>query len=284
MKVADIGEVQTALSYLDPSDRDLWVRLGMAVKVELGAAGFDVWDEWSSSALNYKAKAAKSTWKSFKDSGRVGIGTLFFLAKERGYQPSGEAHVLTAEEIAARHERQAAAERAIVEEQARVSDKALGIWRKLPDSGKSDYLQRKGVGAFGVRFAKGGAIALPAVDVGGKLWGLQFIQADGNKVFLSGMRKHGCFHRIKGGSVLAFAEGYATGATIHMATGWSVMVCFTGENLKPVAVSAREKWPERVFVVCGDDDRSNPKNPGRKHASEVASLVGAKLVFPEFDS
>lgn len=283
LTIADPSDVRDALSFLDPDDRDLWVKMGMAVKVELGAAGFDLWDEWSSTAPNYNAKAAKSSWKSFKDSGRLGIGTLFYLAAERGYKRKGEAHVMTPAEIAERKAKREAAERAIVDEQEQVAAKALAIWNKLPMEGASEYLTRKKVRAFGLRFAKDGAIAVPFVDFSGKLWGLQFIQADGTKRFMSGMAKAGHFHRIKGAGVLAVAEGYATAATIHMATGWTVLVAFTAENLLPVAVAAREKWPERTMIICGDNDQDTPGNPGRAWAEKAGAAVDAAVVLPNFD-
>lgn len=44
------SRVARALSYVSPDDRELWVRIAMAVKSELGESGFDVWDAWSQGA------------------------------------------------------------------------------------------------------------------------------------------------------------------------------------------------------------------------------------------
>jgi hypothetical protein len=79
-------EIRAMLAYVPAGERETWVRMGMAVKAELGDAGFDLWDAWSQSADNYDARAARDTWRSIKD-GPVGIGTLVHLAKENGWQP-----------------------------------------------------------------------------------------------------------------------------------------------------------------------------------------------------
>ena len=278
----DPAEVQAALTYIDASERDTWLKVGMGIKAELGSWGFELWDAWSQSdAAGYKPKDAKSVWKSFKDSGRVGIGTVFYLAGLNGWKRDSQPHQLTAEEIAARAARREAAELAVIAEQEATAARAATIWAGLPDHGNAAYLDKKRVRAFGLRFSRG-AVVVPVVDFGGKLWGLQFIQSDGSKVFLSSMKKQGNFHRIKGGAVLAIAEGYATAATIHLATGWTVLVAFDSSNLEPVATGARTKWPDREMIICGDDDVETKGNPGRSHAIKAAGLVRARVVFPDF--
>lgn len=57
---------RAALSYLDSSDRVLWVKMGQALKSEFGDDGFDLFDNWSGQASNYDAKAVKATWRGFK--------------------------------------------------------------------------------------------------------------------------------------------------------------------------------------------------------------------------
>lgn len=65
-------------------EREIWITIGMALKSELGDGGFSLFDEWSKQAHNYKSKAVKSVWRSFKGSG-VAIGSLVRLAKEHGW-------------------------------------------------------------------------------------------------------------------------------------------------------------------------------------------------------
>jgi putative DNA primase/helicase len=78
--------IEQALSFIPADDRDTWIKCGMAIKAELGDAGFDAWDWWSAAADNYRARDAAASWRSFKASDGVGIGTLFHTAKQNGYQ------------------------------------------------------------------------------------------------------------------------------------------------------------------------------------------------------
>ena len=42
---------------------------------------------------------------------------------------------------------------------------------------------------------------------------------------------------------IILAENYASGASLHMATGKPVAVAFTAENLTPVAEALRKEFP-----------------------------------------
>lgn len=83
-----------------------------------------------------------------------------------------------------------------------------------------------------------------------QLSSLQFIDADGNKRFLSGGRVTGCYHAIgtPNGSI-CIAEGHATGASIYQATGREVAVAFDCGNLESVARAIRAKCPDTQIVA-----------------------------------
>ena len=87
--------------YAIPADlpRDEWVRAGMAAH-DAGIQ-FDDFDQWSAQAANYDAKAARSTWRSFKPGKGVGAGTLFSIAKQHGYRPGRPAKRPSAAELEA---------------------------------------------------------------------------------------------------------------------------------------------------------------------------------------
>ena len=218
---------------------------------------------------------------------------------------------LTPEEERAHRERmEATAKAREQEEQARrdkARRKANELWKSANDAPADHaYLLAKGVGAHGLKlgtwrkFKKDeaglwveseipGALLVPARDARGTLRSLQAIfpeKVDGrNKDFLPGGQMAGCFHRIgelKDAAPLAIAEGYATGASIHELMGWPVAVAFDCHKLQAVAKGLRAKYPKLAMVICGDDDRSNPDNPGRRHAEEAAGQVGAAVAFPEF--
>lgn len=184
------------------------------------------------------------------------------------------------------HDEQVKAEQR--EKHLETGKRALKIWSKLPDSGRSDYLDRKKVYAHGLRFSRG-SVVVPVYgfkkgdDACFILWGLQFISADGTKKFLTGTAKKGRFFvigEIDPAGIIAFAEGYATAATIHECMAWTVVVTFDAGNILPVASSFRDRYPDAQFIFCGDDDYEKDTNTGRLAAEEAASVCGGVAIFP----
>ena len=106
------------------------------------------------------------------------------------------------------------------------------------------------------------------------------VSAIGIKRPLTGGEKQGCHYRIdKADSaahegILIVCEGFATGASIHEATGQPVAVAFDNGNLEPVAKSLRKLYPDAALIVAADDDHQTEGNPGRKAANGVAKAVG----------
>lgn len=136
-------------------------------------------------------------------------------------------------------------------------EKAERLWARARLEGASEYLERKQVGAYGVRFAFG-SVVVPLVDLAGNLHGLQWINREGGKVFGTGTVKEGHFHLIgdlADDSPVAFGEGYATCASGHMATAWPVVTCFDAGNIMPVVAAWRKLYPDKKFVFFADDDR-----------------------------
>ncbi|HEX7720146.1 MAG TPA: DUF5906 domain-containing protein, partial [Woeseiaceae bacterium] len=168
---------------------------------------------------------------------------------------------MSVEERAELHKARKAAEKAAAalrkEEAQSAAKKAARLWGLAHEQGASAYLDRKQVRAFGVRFLNG-AVVVPVRDAAGALDGCQYIDAEGSKRFNTGMDKVGRFHLVGDAAKserLLFAEGYATAASLHMATGWTVVVCFDAGNIEPVAAALRPLYPDAKFVFCGDDDR-----------------------------
>lgn len=289
-----LEDVREALAYVSPEERETWVLAAFAIKTEFGDAGFDTWDTWSQGAASYKPADAKSVWRSAKPGRGVGIGSLFKLAVDNGFkfrERSDEDQARLEAEAAARREKvaeQQAKEDARHAEKVRTcGERAKQIWSKLPDSGKSEYLNRKKVGAYGVRFSRG-SIVVPVRNAAGDLVGLQFVDADGNKKFLTGTPKSGCWHLIgempaqdDAQALVWIAEGYATGATVYMATGCPVAVAFDAGNLMPVAKALRALLPAARFAIAADNDSTTPGNPGVSKAQAAAQDVGAVVVAPE---
>jgi putative DNA primase/helicase len=120
-------------------------------------------------------------------------------------------------------------------------------------------------------------------DSSGALHSLQFIKVDGSKKYLTGGRTRGCYFGIgKPEGVLCIVEGFATGASIHEATGYAVAVAFDAGNLLSVARELRRKFPALRLILCADDDAATDGNPGLTKAREAARSIGGLLAIPEF--
>lgn len=145
----------------------------------------------------------------------------------------------------------------------RAAERARTTWERLALDGESDYLARKGVAGYGVRYSpKTGALVIPLHDVGGRLHGLQLIRgknrparAPEKQFWPAGMDPKGHYHLIGvPGDLLLIAEGYATAASVHAATGLPVAVAFNAGNLLPVAVALRGRYKRARILIVADDD------------------------------
>ncbi len=83
-------------------------------------------------------------------------------------------------------------------------------------------------------------------------------------------------------AAIAQAEGYATGASIHQATGYPVAVAFDSGNMPHVAAALRAAFQEVPLLMCGDNDRDTEGNPGLKNARQAADRVRGFAVVPDF--
>ncbi len=153
-------------------------------------------------------------------------------------------------------------------ETARAAAKAERTWRLLSVDGDCDYLARKSVKAYGVKFTPSGAMAVPMMDASGRVWGLQFIlsrkghakriaKTERDKEYWpAGLDMIGKFHLLGGVPTwcVLIAEGYATAASLHEATGLPVAIAFHAGNLLAVARVLRKRYPGINMLICADDD------------------------------
>lgn len=148
------------------------------------------------------------------------------------------------------------------------------------------YLLTKGVQAYGLRIEGDvgtGQLLVPMRDTTGTMHSLQTIAATGTKRFLAGGRVHGCYHAVgQVGAALVICEGYATAASVHMATGLAVAAAFSASNVPNVARALRQKYPGLPLVLAGDDDYATEGNPGLTVARHAAMAVGGSVVLPQF--
>ncbi len=157
---------------------------------------------------------------------------------------------------------------------AKTALKAVSILARLKKAEKTPYTLKKGVKCYDV-FCGRNNLILPLRDVTGKIWSLQTIYADGNKRFLTGGKKKGCFHKITGTGKTVLCEGYATGASIHEATGYTVIVCFDAGNLLEVSKYFKD------CIIAADNDAPQ-KNQQMGIGELKAKATGRPYVMPDF--
>jgi predicted P-loop ATPase/phage/plasmid primase-like uncharacterized protein len=188
-----------------------------------------------------------------------------------------------------RHLADAKAARAQQETQVRSAarQRAADLWAKAVETvdAKYPYLLKKQIPAIGIR-QLGQQLVIPILDGNGALHSLQFIGEDGRKTFLTGGAIVGNCCSIGDFAepeTILVCEGYATGISLHCASGLPVIVAFNAGNLKPVAASLRLRYPHAALVICADDDRWTDGNPGKRKAEEAAAAVDGFAIFPLFD-
>jgi len=176
----------------------------------------------------------------------------------------------------------------------RAAAQASAAWKKCTEQGHCDYLDRKGIGAHGVRFSPSGAMVVPMLDVNGKIHGLQVIRGKakvGDRRALDkefwprGLTMKGKFHLLgmaASSQVILVAEGYATAASLFEATGLPVAVAYSANNLAPVASALHGRYKTARILICADDDCFSEGNPGITAASAAAMEVGGAFVAPIF--
>lgn len=183
----------------------------------------------------------------------------------------------------ARAEARAAREK----EQAKAAARANQIWESAaPADPTHPYLTKKQIKPHGIRIS-GKSLIIPIMDATGKLQSLQFIDPTGKKKFLPGGRISGCFHVIGGRDFSNggfMCEGWATGCSIHEATGKPVVVAFNSANLPAVA----EKFKDYPLIIAADNDlktaEKTGKNPGVDAAKKASEKSGLPYIICPVDS
>lgn len=171
------------------------------------------------------------------------------------------------------------------------SKKAYGFWQHSLSSGTSDYLTRKGVGSYSIKFreseAYGKVAVIPMQDIESKLWSYQLLNPDGTKVFPPNSRTKGLFHtlaHLTDGAPFGIAESYVTAATCYELTGVPTVCAFTCHNLLTTATALNQKYPNSPIIFFADNDRHLDSNQGVLKAQEAIKAVKGRSVVavPDF--
>lgn len=251
--------------------------------------------------IDGKAGELDGAYCGFLDDRPAGWIQNFSSGEKVKWMASG--HALSKEEMEAQRAEIAQKQLERAEQRKQVQQEAAEMSQAAWDLGNEahedhPYLNAKSVPPIGLHENWAGVLQIPVRNADDELRGLQTIDAEGRKRFVPGMEKSGNFHLVSEpgkdlsqGEIL-LAEGYATGASLHMATGKPVAVAFDASNLVPVARALREKFPNAAITICADNDHQHTRrkpestelwNKGVAMAQDAAKAVGGKVVAPIFN-
>ena len=248
--------------------------------------------------LTGKPGAKDGAYCGYDDGRPNGWGQNYKTGEQAKWIATG--HTLSAEQKevlkAEASERLAARENERKEQQAKAMKRAYAKWMNAKPSVEHPYLADKGVKGFGLKQDRNGNLLIPGFDPRtGRLRTLQWIEPNGTKGFEKGCPQQEAVFVIPSLASLnnkefLIAEGYATAASLYMATGQPVVAVFNASNLQPVAEILREQYPQAEITLCADNDHHLPEqingvplgNVGLKKAQKAAQSIDAAVVVPSF--
>jgi putative DNA primase/helicase len=172
------------------------------------------------------------------------------------------------------------------------SEMAQEAWEKLSETGQSNYLKKKGLGDQvykDIRYYREGNeayIAISIRDLEGILWGFEKILdssprfSEGTKLSFKGGKKLANLHllgKIDPARLIYIVEGFATGASVHLASSEATAVTFGIKNIEPVIEVLKKKYPYSPLIICGD-------LTDMKETQEYAKKHNIKAIFPKFNA
>ena len=161
--------------------------------------------------------------------------------------------------------------------------RAASIWSKADPALEHPYLKAKGIKPY-IAKEYGGKLILPMYK-SNELSSLQSIDENGAKDFLTGGSIAGAYcllGDLATGICICVCEGYATGASIHEASGNPTIISFSAGNLLKVTENFRHLYPNKKIIICADDDWKAAVNSGVTKANQAALAVGGFVAIPKF--
>ena len=186
---------------------------------------------------------------------------------------------LTEEDIEERERSREQQQRRQDSEHSQARLRAIDEWNAAKPCEGHPYLTKKNVPSQGLR-SMNGMLLIPMMTMSGQTWSLQRIDNAGDKRFMTGGKAKGMVFVIGvplDGEPICAAEGYATGASIHRATGWPVLVTFSANNMVTAAPTIKQNFPNSRVLFCGDNDNSGT---GQKAAKKAAAVINGGIAIP----
>lgn len=230
-----------------------------------------------SSQSDKGAKKSISYWLRIEHDFAYGYAHDFKTGISRSFKSYNQDQSLTRADITRiktmLKARQAEQDAAIATRQAKIANRAVSVMAMSQRHGDSPYATKKAINPISSKF-HGSCLIIPIFDP--KNWELvswQRIYPSGRKRFPFGGKKQGCCHiigQIDPTKPMIICEGYATGCTLHEATGLPIIVAFDAGNLLPVAKAIRAMHKNTPIIIAADNDENNV---GQKAALAVKKSV-----------
>jgi putative DNA primase/helicase len=308
-----MNKVISALSFIPSSDREVWVKMGMAIKNEFGDLGFDIWDEWSQDDGSYNRASAKAVWNGIRAT-KVSIKSLYYQAIKNGWKDTEPEVRISAEEQRKRQEaaekRRKADEAFLLRNQKRAAEIALNLWKQASPVVDNLYLIRKQVETVvslreidsslatkilgyapncdGVSLT--GKLLIVPIKVGSSLSSVEMIDADGRKSSIAGGAKASGYWAAQQLPVdspettIAIGEGVATMLSVKQATGFATVAALSHHNLEAVAKVFKASHPTSRILIAGDlTKKTGEPDPVAVKAANVTKVSSVFPVIKETD-
>ncbi|MDQ7049375.1 MAG: PriCT-2 domain-containing protein [Enterobacterales bacterium] len=257
--------VEGALHFIPSHDRDIWLKVLMALKSEFDNNAYSIAEAWSQTADNYKSKDFINVWQSLSGNG-ITISTVFYLAKENGWKyknSSGIARPLPKIKSAPFKKLNNTNSYALKLWQGAITDDRLT--RSHPYA-ISKGIQSNGGASRGIASSRkiigtnADCIIVPIRNIQtDKVQGVQCINCDGRKQ---------TFGRVSGGGLLLgnildktipwyVCEGWSSAYSMvfHHQDGNGVCVCSFGKsNQQKVANLIAEFYKPNEIIILLEDD------------------------------
>lgn len=256
--------------------------------------------EWQSKGGEFFIVGVYGVWHG-NDDGRVKIE----LSEERSKR-------LTDDDVRAMREAYKESQKRLAEvrkNEAKTAGRwATQVWaHSQPAQADHEYLVRKKIQPHGTRLMvavdglqltgiddsnwyrlgqAAGALVVPMHDENGCVCGIQFIYPAGHprrtktgrdkEFWPAGMAMGGTFGvigPIKRDGIILIGEGFATAASLHEATGQSVVYAFSANNVAKAGKLLRKTCPASKLLFCADDDYLTDGNPGVTAASSASAEI-----------
>lgn len=283
--MTEIERARAALFALNAScTRDDWVRAAMASK----AAGLpeDDFLEWSATGDNYTGvREVRSVWRSVKQGGGIGPGTLFHMARDSGWNDI-QAHHNGAQAARVPSPERTPQARPKAAHKPRIDLAATFEGYPLATSDHAYIVAKRG-SASGLRVVPAddpltiqgqcvaGWLAVPVRTLDGELTTLQYIPGHGKKLNAPG---------ASFGMGLFVVGEIGTDGTVFVCEGigqaWAcskadyhaaAVVTFGSGRVRTVAKLLRERYPVARIVIVPDKGKEDD-------AEAIARVVGGAWV------